>query len=151
MLSQRERGFGEISREDVGAWSSLNVENGWNANALMRPIVDSVADTAADAAAAAGRGLIEGLPETVVEGLYANRLGGSDVVPGALNAAQRSRMANEEARRQAAYRDAANRVFESMGGGGTTNIDTQFTGAVTVNAQLEDKVMAGLSSMVKQR
>ncbi|MBK4183141.1 tape measure protein [Corynebacterium macginleyi] len=151
ILSQRERGFGEISREDVGAWSSLNVENGWNANALMRPIVDSVADTAADAAAAAGRGLIEGLPETVVEGLYANRLGGSDVVPGALNAAQRSSMASEEARRQAAYRDAANRVLESMGGGNTTNIDTQFTGAVTVNAQLEDKVMAGLSSMVKQR
>lgn len=150
MLSQRERGFGEISREDVGAWSSLNVENGWNANALMRPIVDSVADTAADAAAA-GRGLIEGLPETVVDGMYANRLGGSDVVPGALNAAQRSSMASEEARRQAAYRDAANRVFESMGGGDTTNIDTQFTGAVTVNAQLEDKVMAGLSSMVKQR
>nr|DAI33621.1 MAG TPA: tail tape measure protein [Caudoviricetes sp.] len=150
MLSQRERGFGEISREDVGAWSSLNVENGWNANALMRPIVDSVADTAADAAAA-GRDLIEGLPETVVDGLYAKQLGGSDVVPGALNAAQRSSMANEEARRQAAYRDAANRVFESIGGGGTTNIDTQFTGAVTVNAQLEDKVMAGLSSMVKQR
>lgn len=150
MLSQRERGFGEISREDVGAWSSLNVENGWNANALMRPIVDSVADTAADAAAA-GRGLIEGLPETVVDGMYANRLGGSDVVPGALNAAQRSSMASEEARRQAAYRDAANRVFESMGSGDTTNIDTQFTGAVTVNAQLEDKVMAGLSSMVKQR
>lgn len=150
MLSQRERGFGEISREDVGAWSSLNVENGWNANALMRPIVDSVADTAADAAAA-GRGLIEGLPETVVDGLYAKQLGGSDVVPGALNAAQRSSMASEEARRQAAYRDAANRVFESMGGGDTTNIDTQFTGAVTVNAQLEDKVMAGLSSMVKQR
>ena len=150
MLSQRERGFGEISREDVGAWSSLNVENGWNANALMRPIVDSVADTAADAAAA-GRGLIEGLPETVADGLYAKQLGGSDVVPGALNAAQRSSMASEEARRQAAYRDAANRVFESMGGGDTTNIDTQFTGAVTVNAQLEDKVMAGLSSMVKQR
>lgn len=150
MLSQRERGFGEISREDVGAWSSLNVENGWNANALMRPIVDSMADTAADAAAA-GRGLIEGLPETVVDGLYAKQLGGSDVVPGALNAAQRSSMASEEARRQAAYRDAANRVFESMGGGDTTNIDTQFTGAVTVNAQLEDKVMAGLSSMVKQR
>lgn len=150
MLSQRERGFGEISREDVGAWSSLNVENGWNANALMRPIVDGVADTAADAAAA-GRGLIEGLPETVVDGLYAKQLGGSDVVPGALNAAQRSSMASEEARRQAAYRDAANRVFESMGGGDTTNIDTQFTGAVTVNAQLEDKVMAGLSSMVKQR
>lgn len=150
MLSQRERGFGEISREDVGAWSSLNVENGWNANALMRPIVDSMADTAADAAAA-GRGLIEGMPETVADGLYAKQLGGSDVVPGALNAAQRSSMASEEARRQAAYRDAANRVFESMGGGDTTNIDTQFTGAVTVNAQLEDKVMAGLSSMVKQR
>lgn len=150
MLSQRERGFGEISREDVGAWSSLNVENGWNANALMRPIVDSVADTAADAAAA-GRDLIEGLPETVVDGLYAKQLGGSDVVPGALDAAQRSSMASEEARRQATYRDAANRVFESMGGGDTTNIDTQFTGAVTVNAQLEDKVMAGLSSMVKQR
>lgn len=150
MLSQRERGFGEISREDVGAWSSLNVEDGWNANALMRPIVDSMADTAADAAAA-GRGLIEGLPETVADGLYTKQLGGSDVVPGALNAAQRSSMASEEARRQAAYRDAANRVFESMGGGDTTNIDTQFTGAVTVNAQLEDKVMAGLSSMVKQR
>lgn len=149
MLSQRERGFGEISREDVGAWSSLNVENGWNANALMRPIVDSVADTAADAAAA-NRDIIEGLPDTVVDGIYANTLAGSDVVPGALSAAQRSSMANEEARRQAAYQDAANRVLSSMGGD-TTNIDTQFTGAVTVNAQLEDKVMAGLSSMVKQR
>ncbi|MEK0056841.1 tape measure protein [Corynebacterium sp. KPL2825] len=149
MLSKREQGFGNISREDVGEWSSLNVENGWLTNGLMRPIVDSVADTAADAAAA-GRDIVEGLPETVVDGLYARQLSGSDVVPGALDAARRSSMANEEARRQAAYQDAASRVLSSMGGD-TTNIDTQFTGAVTVNAQLEDKVMAGLSSMVKQR
>ena len=149
MLSEREQGFGNIRREDVGEWSSLNVEDGWLANSLMRPVVDSVADTAADAAAA-GRDIIEGLPETVVDGLYARQMSGSDVVPGALDAARRSSMANEEARRQAAYRDAASRVLGSMGGD-TTNIDTQFTGAVTVNAQLEDKVMAGLSSMVKQR
>lgn len=149
MLSEREQGFGNIRREDVGEWSSLNVEDGWLANSLMRPVVDSVADTAADAAAA-GRDIIEGLPETVVDGLYADQLAGSDVVPGALDAARRSSVANEEARRQAAYRDAASRVLGSMGGD-TTNIDTQFTGAVTVNAQLEDKVMAGLSSMVKQR
>ena len=149
MLSEREQGFGNISREDVGEWSSLNVENGWLTNGLMRPIVDSVADTAADAAAA-GRDIIEGLPETVVDGLYARQLAGSDVVPGALDAARRSSVANEEARRRAAYQDAASRVLSSMGGD-TTNIDTQFTGAVTVNAQLEDKVMAGLSSMVKQR
>ena len=149
MLSKREQGFGNISREDVGEWSSLNVENGWLTNSLMRPIVDSVADTAADAAAA-GRDIIEGLPETVVDGLYARQLAGSDVVPGALDAARRSSVANEEARRRAAYQDAASRVLSSMGGD-TTNIDTQFTGAVTVNAQLEDKVMAGLSSMVKQR
>lgn len=148
MLSKREQGFGNIRREDVGEWSSLNVEYGWLTNSLMRPIVDSVADTAADAAAA-GRDIIEGLPETVVDGLYARQLAGSDVVPGALDAARRSSMANEEARRQAAYQDAASRVLGSMGD--TTNIDTQFTGAVTVNAQLEDKVMAGLSSMVKQR
>ena len=149
MLSEREQGFGNIRREDVGEWSSLNVEDGWLANSLMRPVVDSVADTAADAAAA-GRDIIEGLPETVVDGLYARQMSGSDVVPGALDAARRSSMANEEARRQAAYQDAASRVLGSMGGD-TTNIDTQFTGAVTVNAQLEDKVMAGLSSMVKQR
>ena len=149
MLSKREQGFGNISREDVGEWSSLNVEDGWLTNSLMRPVVDSVADTAADAAAA-GRDIIEGLPETVVDGLYARQLAGSDVVPGALDAARRSSVANEEARRRAAYQDAASRVLGSMGGD-TTNIDTQFTGAVTVNAQLEDKVMAGLSSMVKQR
>ena len=149
MLSKREQGFGNISREDVGEWSSLNVEDGWLTNGLMRPFVDSVADTAADAAAAE-RDIIEGLPETVVDGLYADQLAGSDVVPGALDAARRSSVANEEARRQAAYQDAASRVLSSMGGD-TTNIDTQFTGAVTVNAQLEDKVMAGLSSMVKQR
>ncbi len=149
MLSKREQGFGNISREDVGEWSSLNVEDGWFTNSLMRPVVDSVADTAADAAAA-GRDIIEGLPETVVDGLYARQLAGSDVVPGALDAARRSSVANEEARRRAAYQDAASRVLSSMGGD-TTNIDTQFTGAVTVNAQLEDKVMAGLSSMVKQR
>lgn len=149
MLSEREQGFGGIRREDVGEWSSLNVENGWLANSLMRPIVDSVADTAADAAAA-GRGIIEGLPETVVDGWYARHLAGSDVVPGALDAAQRSSLASDRARRQAAYQDAANRVLSSMGGD-TTNIDTQFTGAVTVNARLEDKVLAGLSSMMKQR
>lgn len=149
MLSKREQGFGNISREDVGEWSSLNVEDGWLTNSLMRPIADSVADTAADAAAA-GRDIIEGLPETVVDGLYARQLAGSDVVPGALDAARRSSVANEEARRRAAYQDAASRVLGSMGGD-TTNIDTQFTGAVTVNARLEDKVMAGLSSMVKQR
>lgn len=144
MLGANTGGFGGVTRDEVGAWSSVNVEDGWNAADIMRPLVDSAEDTAADAAAA--RSVVEGLPETVVDGLYARQLAGSDVVPGAFDAARRSSMANEEAARQAAYQEAANRVLSSMGGD-TTNIDTQFTGAVTVNAKMQDTVLDGLRQM----
>ena len=71
---------------------------------------------------------------------------------GAQRAAQRSAEAGAEATRRRAYEDAAQAVLTQMGGtGDTTNVGTQFTGAVTVNAKLEDKVLSGLSSMVKNR
>lgn len=149
-------GFGGVTRDEVGEWSSLNVEGGWRNLNKVRAMVEkpllSVADTAADAAAAASkRTVIEGLPETVVGGRYARQLA-DGVVEGAQRAAQRSAEAGAEATRRRAYEDAAQAVLTQMGGtGDTTNVGTQFTGAVTVNAKLEDKVLNGLSSMVKNR
>ena len=149
-------GFGGVTRDEVGEWSSLNVEGGWRNLNKIRAMVEkpllSVADTAADAAAAASkRTVIEGLPETVVGGRYARQLA-DGVVEGAQRAAQRSAEAGAEATRRRAYEDAAQAVLTQMGGtGDTTNVGTQFTGAVTVNAKLEDKVLSGLSSMVKNR
>ena len=145
-------GFGGVTRDEVGEWSSLNVEQGWRNLDKLRALVEPTLapkDTAADAAAA--NGLIEGLPETVVGGRYARQLADS-VVEGAQQAAQRSAQAGMEATRRRAYEDAAQAVLTQIGGAGdTTRIDTQFTGAVTVNAKLEDKVLSGLSSMVKNR
>lgn len=142
-------GFGGVTRDEVGEWSSLNVEQGWRNLDKVRALVDTAADTAADAAAS--RSMIEGLPETVVGGRYARQLADS-VVEGAQQAAQRSAQAGAEATRRRAYEDAAQAVLTQIGGqGDTTRIDTQFTGAVTVNAKLEDKVLSGLSSMVKNR
>ncbi|ACP33569.1 phage tail tape measure protein [Corynebacterium aurimucosum] len=145
-------GFGGVTRDEVGEWSSLNVEQGWRNLDKMRALVEPTLapkDTAADAAAA--NGLIEGLPETAVGGRYARQLADS-VVEGAQQAAQRSAQAGMEANRRRAYEDAAQAVLTQIGGAGdTTRIDTQFTGAVTVNAKLEDKVLSGLSSMVKNR
>lgn len=149
-------GFGGVTRDEVGEWSSLNVEGGWRNLNKVRAMVEKplleVADTAADAAAAASkRTVIEGLPETVVGGRYARQLA-DGVVEGAQRAAQRSAEAGAEATRRRAYEDAAQAVLTQMGGAGdTTNVGTQFTGAVTVNAKLEDKVLSGLSSMVKNR
>ena len=149
-------GFGGVTRDEVGEWSSLNVEEGWRNLNKLRAMVErpelSVRDTAADAAAAGSkRTVIEGLPETVVDGRYARQLADS-VVEGAQQAARRSAEAGAEANRRRAYEDAAQAVLTQMGGtGDTTRIDTQFTGAVTVNAKLEDKVLSGLSSMVKNR
>lgn len=141
-------GFGGVTRDEVGEWSSLNVEDGWRSLNKVRALVDTAADTAADAAAS--RSMIEGLPETVVGGRYARQLA-DGVVEGAQRAAQRSAEAGMEATRRRAYEDAAQAVLAQLGGGDTTNVETQFTGAVTVNAKLEDKVLSGLSSMVKNR
>lgn len=142
-------GFGGVTRDEVGEWSSVNVEDGWRNLNKVRALVDAPADTAADAAAS--RSLIEGLPETVVDGRYARQLT-NGVVEGAVASAQRSLDAGAEATRRRAYEDAAQAVLAQIGGAGdSTHIDTQFTGAVTVNAKLEDKVLSGLSSMVKNR
>ena len=139
-LARSEGGFGGVTRDEVGEWSSLNVEDGWLATELMRPIVDSVRDTAADAAAAGS--WIEGLPETVVDSLYAKRLA-EGPVPGAVDAAGRSVLASQKEASDSAYRAAVGRVLAEMGGD-TTNVRTQFTGPVTVNSRLNDEVLDGL-------
>ncbi|MFS0034735.1 phage tail tape measure protein [Corynebacterium striatum] len=149
MLGANTGGFGGVTRDEVGAWSSLNVENGWNAAEIMRPLVDSVKDTEADAAAS--RDVIEGLPETVAEGRYAKLLAEKSVVPGAVDAAGRSVLAAQREASDAAYEAAAKRVLAEMGGGDTTNIGTQFTGAVSVNAKLEDTVLDGLRAMAANK
>ncbi|MFS0078208.1 phage tail tape measure protein [Corynebacterium striatum] len=149
MLGASTGGFGGVTRDEVGAWSSLNVENGWNTADIMRPLVDSVKDTAADAAAS--RGIIEGLPETVAEGRYAKLLAEESVVPGALDAAGRSVLEAQREASNAAYEAAAKRVLAEMSNGSTTNIGTQFTGAVSVNAKLEDTVLDGLRSMAANK
>jgi len=149
MLGANTGGFGGVTRDEVGAWSSVNVENGWNAADIMRPLVDSIKDTAADAAAS--RGVVEGLPETVAEGRYAKLLAEKSVVPGAVDAAGRSVLAAQREASDAAYEAAAKRVLAEMGGGDTTNIGTQFTGAVSVNAKLENTVLDGLRAMAANK
>lgn len=150
MLGANTGGLGGVTRDEVGAWSSVNVENGWNAADIMRPLVDSVKDTAADAAAAS-RGVVEGLPETVAEGRYSKLLAEESVVPGALDAAGRSVLEAQREASNAAYEAAAKRVLAEMSNGSTTNIGTQFTGAVSVNAKLEDTVLDGLRSMAANK
>ena len=139
-LARSEGGFGGVTRDEVGEWSSLNVEDGWLATELTRPVVDSVRDTAADAAAAGS--WIDGLPETVVDSLYAKHLA-EGPVPGAVDAAGRSVLASQKEASDSAYRAAVGRVLAEMGGD-TTNIRTQFTGPVTVNSRLNDEVLDGL-------
>lgn len=142
LIGANEGGFGGVTDHEVGDWASLNVEQGWLNSAVARPLVDGVRDTVADALAAEN-GLIEGLPDTVVDGYYERALGA--VVPGAVDAARRSaavvgQQAAEVAAREATLRLATANTTPAP----TTTVGTQFTGAVTVNGARADRLVDDL-------
>lgn len=143
-LGSNSGGFGGLTRDEVGEWSSLNVEDGWLTTGLMRPIVDALKD---DDSEGGSSGWIDGLPETVVDGLYARQLAESGAVPGAVDSAGQSLLASQKQKSDADYQAATRRILDSIGAGDSTTIGAQFTGPVNVTTQVEDNVLDGLRRM----
>lgn len=143
-LGSNSGGFGGLTRDEVGEWSSLNVEDGWLTTGLMRPIIDALKD---DDSEGGSSGWIDGLPETVVDGLYARHLAESGVVPGAVDSAGQSLLASQKQKSASDYQAATRRILDSIGAGDSTTIGTQFTGPVNVTTRVEDDVMDGLRRM----
>ncbi|APT87379.1 phage tail tape measure protein [Corynebacterium flavescens] len=143
-LGSNSGGFGGLTRDEVGEWSSLNVEDGWLTTGLMRPIIDALNDSDSEGGSS---GWIDGLPETVVDGLYARQLAESGAVPGAVDSAGQSLLASQKQKSDSDYQAATRRILDSIGGGDSTTIGTQFTGPVNVTTQVEDDVMDGLRRM----
>ncbi|WP_168167177.1 phage tail tape measure protein [Corynebacterium sp. HMSC065A05] len=141
-------GFGGLTRGQVSAYDSLNVENGWRGTDILRPITEYISDTAADAAAAAGRA-IEGLPETVAEGRYARLMNAP--VAGAVESAQSGVLRQQQAQSRAAE-NMSSMVAQLLNpagrGKGTTTVGTQFTGAVTINSSKADSLVDALGNQL---
>ncbi|MBF9011283.1 phage tail tape measure protein [Corynebacterium phoceense] len=142
-------GFGGLTRGQVSAYDSLNVENGWRGTDILRPITEYISDTAADAAAAAGRA-IEGLPETVAEGRYARLMNAP--VAGAVESAQSGVLRQQQAQSRAAE-NMSSMVAQLLnpagrGKGTTTTVGTQFTGAVTINSAKADSLVDALGNQL---
>lgn len=140
-------GFGGLNRNQVSAYDSLNVENGWRGTDILRPITEYISDTAADAAAAGKT--IEGLPETVAEGRYARLMNAP--VAGAVESAQSGVLRQQQAQSQAAE-NMSNLVAQFLNPAGraegTTTVGTQFTGAVTINSAKADSLVDALGNQL---
>lgn len=140
-------GFGGLTRNQVSAYDSLNVENGWRGTDILRPITEYISDTAADAAAA-GKA-IEGLPETVADGRYARLMNAP--VAGAVESAQAGVLRQQQAQAQAAE-NMSNLVAQFLNpaarGKVTTTVGTQFTGAVTINSAKADSLVDALGNQL---
>ena len=140
-------GFGGLNRNQVSAYDSLNVENGWRGTDILRPITEYISDTAADAAAAGKT--IEGLPETVAEGRYAQLMNAP--VAGAVESAQSGVLRQQQAQSQAAE-NMSNLVAQFLNptgrSEGTTTVGTQFTGAVTINSAKADSLVDALGNQL---
>lgn len=140
-------GFGGLSRNQVSAYDSLNMENGWVGTDILRPITEYISDTAADAAAAGKT--IEGLPETVAEGRYARLMNAP--VAGAVESAQSAVMRQQRVQAQA-VESIGSAVAQLLNpadrGEGTTTVGTQFTGDVTINSAKADSLVDALGNQL---
>lgn len=140
-------GFGGLTRNQVSAYDSLNVENGWRGTDILRPITEYISDTAADAAAAGKT--IEGLPETVAEGLYARLM--KAPVAGAVESAQSGVLRQQQAQAQEAE-NMSSMVAQLLNPAGrakgTTTVGTQFTGDVTINSAKADSLVDALGNQL---
>lgn len=140
-------GFGGLTRGQVSAYDSLNVENGWRGTDILRPITEYISDTAADAAAAGKT--VEGLPETVAEGRYARLMNAP--VAGAVESAQSGVLRQQQAQSRAAE-NMSNLVAQFLNPAGrakgTTTVGTQFTGAVTINSSKADSLVDALGNQL---
>lgn len=124
-------GFGGLREGDLSLWESARLENGWinrEIERVMVPAIDSIGD------AIATGGLPSGLPDTVVDGIYN--------AAGAEQAAADGISRNSQANSTAELAGILSKMLSDSGD--TTNVNTQFTGAVTVQSAKADDLVKQL-------
>lgn len=124
-------GFGGLRQGDLSLWESARLEDGWinrEIERIMVPAIDSVGD------AIATDGLPTGLPDTVVDGIYN--------AAGAEQAAAAGISRNSQANSTAELAGILSKMLSNSGD--TTNVNTQFTGAVTVQSAKADDLVKQL-------
>ena len=124
-------GFGGLRDGDLSLWESARLEDGWinrEIERIMVPAIDSVGD------AIATDGLPSGLPDTVVDGIYN--------AAGAEQAAADGISRNSQANSTAELAGILSKMLSNSGD--TTNVNTQFTGAVTVQSAKADDLVKQL-------
>ena len=124
-------GFGGLREGDLSLWESARLENGWinrEIERVMVPAIDSIGD------AIATGGLPSGLPDTVVDGIYN--------AAGAEQAAADGISRNSQANSTAELAGILSKMLSNSGD--TTNVNTQFTGSVTVQSAKADNLVKQL-------
>lgn len=124
-------GFGGLREGDLSLWESARLENGWinrEIERIMVPAMDSIGD------AIATGGLPSGLPDTVVDGIYN--------AAGAEQAAADGISRNSQANSTAELAGILSKMLSNSGD--TTNVNTQFTGSVTVQSAKADNLVKQL-------
>ena len=124
-------GFGGLRDGDLSLWESARLENGWinrEIERIMVPAMDSIGDSIATG------GLPSGLPDTVVDGIYN--------AAGAEQAAADGISRNSQANSTAELADILSKMLSNSGD--TTNVNTQFTGSVTVQSAKADNLVKQL-------
>lgn len=124
-------GFGGVRQGDLSLWESARLEDGWinrEIERIMVPAIDSVGD------AIATDGLPTGLPDTVVDGIYN--------AAGAEQAAADGISRNSQANSTAELAGILSKMLSNSGD--TTNVNTQFTGEVTVQSVKADNLVKQL-------
>ena len=124
-------GFGGLRDGDLSLWESARLEDGWinrEIERVMVPAIDSIGDSIATG------GLPSGLPDTVVDGIYN--------AAGAEQAAADGISRNSQANSTAELAGILSKMLSDSGD--TTNVNTQFTGAVTVQSAKADDLVKQL-------
>lgn len=124
-------GFGGLRDGDLSLWESARLEDGWinrEIERIMVPAMDSIGDSIATG------GLPSGLPDTVVDGIYN--------AAGAEQAAADGISRNSQANSTAELAGILSKMLSDSGD--TTNVNTQFTGAVTVQSAKADDLVKQL-------
>ena len=124
-------GFGGLRDGDLSLWESARLEDGWinrEIERVMVPAIDSIGDSIATG------GLPSGLPDTVVDGIYN--------AAGAEQAAADGISRNSQANSTAELAGILSKMLSNSGD--TTNVNTQFTGSVTVQSAKADNLVKQL-------